>query len=98
MCRKINIGGIVTTFDISDGKGKMPFGMSGMGTFQGNIDGATDHIFLYGEPNENTPYKHIIILWNFTYFHIFQPKEQPFDVNDYYYKYWGTSELVSIKG
>lgn len=53
--------------------------------------------FLYGEPNETIPYKHIIIKWHFTEFHIFQPKEQPFDVYDYYYKYWGTAKLVSIK-
>lgn len=97
MERRINIGGVVTAFDISDGKGEIPFSMSGLGTFRGNIDGATDHIFLYGEPDENTFYKHITILWHFTEFHIFQPKEQPFDVNDYYYKYWGTAKLVSIK-
>ena len=97
MERKINIGGVVTAFDVSDGKGKIPFSMSGLGTLRGNIDGAYDHIFLYGEPNETTAYKHITINWHFTKFHIFQPKEQPFDVNDYYYKYWGTAKLVSIK-
>ena len=47
---------------------------------------------------ETTPYKHIIIDWHFANFHIFQPKDMPFDINDYYYKYWGTAKLVSIKG
>ena len=98
MDRKINISGVVTTFDISDGKGKLPFSMSGMGTFQGNIDGATDSIILYGEPNETTPYKHIIINWHFDDFHIFQPKDRPFNINDYYYEYWEKPKLVSIKG
>ena len=87
--RYINFQGKISSFDMSDGKGYMPFSMTGAGNFKVKIDGEEySSCTVYGIPDKETPYKLVRFVWNFTDWNIFMPKDKPFDINDYHYEYW----------